>query len=109
MHFNSSPDRGDAFDNFARFQGSGQQPAAATAVVNPNDNDEYYDDDEEDDDMNFEPQNGYADEEDMDFEDGPEIEIKKPKKERYYETISFEGVKTIMISFVALKETKNDY
>jgi hypothetical protein len=43
LHFYSSPDRGDAFDDFARFQSGG--PAAQPA--NPNDNDEYYDDDEE--------------------------------------------------------------
>ena len=44
------------------------------------------------------------------FNEGEVAEVaEKPKKERYFETISFEGVKTIMISFVALKETKNDY
>ena len=78
MHFYSSPDRGDAFDDFARFQSSG--PGAAQPA-NPNDNDEYYDDDE-DDDMNFEPQNGYADEEDVEYEEGPDLDVKKKKKER---------------------------
>lgn len=32
--------------------------------------------------MNFEPQNGYADEEDVEYEEGPDLEVKKKKKER---------------------------
>ena len=74
----SSPDPGDGFDDFARFQTSvGPANSSATHPVNPND--EYYDD--EDDDINFEPQNGYGDEDDLEYDDQPEIEVKK-KKER---------------------------
>jgi len=32
--------------------------------------------------MNFEPQNGYGDEEDVEYEEGPDVEVKKKKKER---------------------------
>lgn len=73
----SSPDQGDGFDDFARFQG-GQRPAGAQPA---NPNEEYYDD-EEDDDLNFEPQNGYGDEEDLEYDEQPEVEVKK-KKERF--------------------------
>ena len=83
--FFSSPDPGDGFDDFARFQGG--RPPAGAQPANPNE--EYYDDDE-DDDLNFEPQNGYGDEEDLEYDEQPEIEVKK-KKERFVFFILFFG------------------
>ena len=70
----SSPGPGDGFDEFSRFQ-TGVGPAASHPV---NPTEEYYED--EDDDLNFEPQNGYTDEDDLEYDEQPEIVV--VKKER---------------------------